>query len=176
MKPSTNIQTSSWEEETNAKIVECSHNQFASSKNGHLAFLSTTRTWYLVELSPYCAEQHVDLCAVFVDHTKAFDTVRRKTVWTSLAKLGCPRRFVKMVYLFHDDMTSLVFSVEPLASVISNDGSLDKKVITGFFGASQAIGLLRAQMLKQHSILQSTKLKVYTRQLFSPAGFMNVRL
>ena len=47
---------------------------------------------------------------VFIDLTKAFDTVSREGLWSILSKLGCPRKFVKMIRLFHDDMNGLVLS------------------------------------------------------------------
>ncbi|KAL8570335.1 hypothetical protein ACOMHN_035753 [Nucella lapillus] len=223
-------------------------------------------------------EQNLDPYAVFNDLTKAFDTVNRVALWTVLQKLGCPRKFVNLIRLFHDSMTSMVLSggeaFEPfeitngvkqgcvlapvlfnlfftcvlshavrdikdgvyirlsspttvlswktrpesalqlivnkfaeafylfgltislgktevlfqpsplttgrhpsisieetelktveeckyLGSVISSDGSLDKEINARICKASQALGRLRARMLCQHNIQQSTKLKVY---------------
>ncbi|KAL8624768.1 hypothetical protein ACOMHN_002462 [Nucella lapillus] len=48
-----------------------------------------------------------------------------------------------------------------LDSVISSDGSLDKEINARICKASQALGRLRARVLNQHNIQQSTKLKVY---------------
>ena len=50
-----------------------------------------------------CVEQQMDLYSVFIDLTKAFDTVNRQALWTILAKLGCPCKFIAMVRLFHDN-------------------------------------------------------------------------
>ena len=50
----------------------------------------------------------MDLFQVFVDLTKAFDTVNRKALWLILEKLGCPNKFVKTLRLFHDDMQAWV--------------------------------------------------------------------
>ena len=52
----------------------------------------------------------MDLYAVFIDLRKAFDTVNRKALWTILAKLGCPRKFVQLIRLFHDGMVGQVVS------------------------------------------------------------------
>ena len=55
-----------------------------------------------------CMEQQMDLYAVFIDLTKAFDTVNREALWTILGKLGCPRKFVQIIRLFHDNMVGQV--------------------------------------------------------------------
>ena len=51
-------------------------------------------------------EQQMDLCSVFIDVTKAFDTANREALWTILAKLGCPWKFTTVVKLFRDDQGS----------------------------------------------------------------------
>ena len=57
-----------------------------------------------------CSEQQMDLHAVFIDLTKAFDTVNREALWSVLLKLGCPRKFTTLIRLFHDNMTGQVLS------------------------------------------------------------------
>ncbi len=57
-----------------------------------------------------CLEQPMDLYAVFIDLTKAFDTVNREALWTILRKLGCPDKFANLISLFHQDMTWQVLS------------------------------------------------------------------
>ena len=46
----------------------------------------------------------------FVDLTvtKAFDTVSRDGLWKTMAKFGCPLRFIAMVRQFHDGMQAHV--------------------------------------------------------------------
>ena len=39
----------------------------------------------------------MDLVAVFIDLTKAFDTDNREAFWVVLSKLGCPTKFVNLV-------------------------------------------------------------------------------
>ena len=51
----------------------------------------------------------MDLVAVFIDLTKAFDTVNREALWVILSKLGLPK-FVNLIRQFHDDMTGQVLS------------------------------------------------------------------
>jgi hypothetical protein len=60
------------------------------------------------QLQEKCIEQHVPLYQVFVDLTKAFDTVNRDALWKILGKLGCPPRFVKMFKELHRDMKARV--------------------------------------------------------------------
>ena len=50
------------------------------------------------------------LHAVFVDLTKALDTVNREALWAILRKLGCPAKFTTLIRLLHDDMTGEVLS------------------------------------------------------------------
>ena len=41
-----------------------------------------------------CREQHQNLYMVFIDLTKAFDSVNRQGLWQVLRKIGCPEKFV----------------------------------------------------------------------------------
>ena len=56
------------------------------------------------QLQEKCVEQHQDLHLLFIDLTKAFDTVNRAELWAILSKLGCPPRFVQIIRSFHDGM------------------------------------------------------------------------
>ena len=56
------------------------------------------------QLQEKCIEQQVSLFQVFVDLTKAFDTVNRDALWLILRKLGCPPNFVRVVKELHRDM------------------------------------------------------------------------
>ena len=51
-----------------------------------------------------CIEQQMPLYQVFVDLTKAFDTVNRDALWKVMGKLGCPPIFVHMLKELHRDM------------------------------------------------------------------------
>ncbi|CAI9717500.1 Hypothetical predicted protein [Octopus vulgaris] len=55
-----------------------------------------------------CYEQNMDVVQVFVDLTKAFDTVNRALLWKILGKLGCPDHFVTIIKSFHDGMEAWV--------------------------------------------------------------------
>uniref|UniRef100_A0A5F8HFV9 RNA-directed DNA polymerase n=1 Tax=Monodelphis domestica TaxID=13616 RepID=A0A5F8HFV9_MONDO len=62
------------------------------------------------QMQKKCLEQNLSLYIVFIDLTKAFDTVNRDSLWVILSKLGCPAKFVKLIQLFHVDMTGEVLS------------------------------------------------------------------
>ena len=52
----------------------------------------------------------MDLLTVFIDLTKAFNTVSREALWVILSKLGCSTKFVDPIRQFHNDMTGQVLS------------------------------------------------------------------
>uniref|UniRef100_K7EZK3 Reverse transcriptase domain-containing protein n=1 Tax=Pelodiscus sinensis TaxID=13735 RepID=K7EZK3_PELSI len=60
------------------------------------------------QLQEKCQEQNVQLYTVFVDLTKAFDSVSREGLWKIMAKFGCPDTFIEMVKQFHDGMLARV--------------------------------------------------------------------
>ena len=55
-----------------------------------------------------CNEQRVPLCQVFVDLTKAFDTVNREALWKVLGKFGCTSSFVDKLRQMHRSMKARV--------------------------------------------------------------------
>ena len=54
------------------------------------------------QLQEKCREQQRELYVVFVDLTKAFDSVDRTALWEVLLKIGCPPSFVNIIRSFHD--------------------------------------------------------------------------
>lgn len=50
----------------------------------------------------------MDLLAVFIDLTKAFETVNREALWIILARMGCPRKLVTINHSLHDGMMAQV--------------------------------------------------------------------
>ena len=51
-----------------------------------------------------CIEQDRPLYIVFVEFTKAFDTVGRTGLWQLLRKYGCPDKFTTMIESLHTGM------------------------------------------------------------------------
>ena len=60
------------------------------------------------QLQEKCQEQNVRLYTTFIDLTKVFNTVCCKGLWTTMAKFGCPPKFIAMVRQFHDRMNARV--------------------------------------------------------------------
>ena len=58
-----------------------------------------------------CTEQDRPLYMVFVDFSKAFDTVGKTGLWQLLKKYGCPEKFTRMIEALHTGMMATV-SVE----------------------------------------------------------------
>lgn len=56
------------------------------------------------QLQEKCIEQNLDMYAVFIDLTKAFDTVDRRALWQVLRSLGCPEKLVSIIRQLHDGM------------------------------------------------------------------------
>ncbi|KAM9328407.1 platelet glycoprotein 4 [Pholidichthys leucotaenia] len=57
-----------------------------------------------------CLEQNLDLYSVFINLTKAFDTINREALWSVLVRYSCPRKVIQMIRLLHDGMTGQVLS------------------------------------------------------------------
>ena len=60
------------------------------------------------QIQEKCREQHRDLYMVFIDLVKVFDSVDRPALWEILPKIGCPEKYIKIVWLLHDNMSASV--------------------------------------------------------------------
>ena len=60
-------------------------------------------TFALRQLQEKSRLQGVDLYLLFIDFTKAFDTVNREGLWRILVKAGCPGLFVSLISSFYDN-------------------------------------------------------------------------
>jgi len=60
------------------------------------------------QLVEKCREQCLPLCQVFVDLTKAFDTVNRDALWKVLLKFGCTPAFVDKLRQLHRSVKARV--------------------------------------------------------------------
>src|SRR6266536_6191570 len=60
------------------------------------------------QIQEKCLEQNRDLYLVFIDLTKAFDTISRDALWLILRKYGWPDKFVNLVISFHEGMFARV--------------------------------------------------------------------
>ena len=70
---------------------------------------STVDTIFTVrQVQEECLEQNLDLYSVFIDVTKAFDTVNREALWEVLARYSFPPKSIQIIRFFHDDITRQV--------------------------------------------------------------------
>ncbi|BHF60742.1 hypothetical protein SprV_0100370800 [Sparganum proliferum] len=60
------------------------------------------------QLQEKCQEMRTHLYSIFVDLTKAFDTVNPEGLWKIMQIFGCPERFIQMVRRLHDGMMARV--------------------------------------------------------------------
>ena len=75
------------------------------SQNGFMPGRSTIDPCFSLRLlQEKCLLQGQDLYLLFIDLTKAFDTVSRPGLWSLLQKIGCPDHFIGMIRSFHDGM------------------------------------------------------------------------
>ncbi|KAL8584674.1 hypothetical protein ACOMHN_002403 [Nucella lapillus] len=58
------------------------------------------------QIQEKCKEQNMDLYILFVDLTKACDTVSRPGLWNILPRIGIPPKMVKIIRCFHDGMNA----------------------------------------------------------------------
>ena len=86
----------------------------------------------------------MDLYLTFVVLTKAFDTVSREELWTIMAKLGCPAKFIAMVRQFHDGMPARVQN----DGVFSDPFPVTNEVKQGCVLASTLFSMTFSAMLK----------------------------
>ena len=64
----------------------------------------------LKQVQEKAKEHHQELYMVFIDLTKAFDTVSREALWKVLAKIGLPEKMINVICSFHDGMMASVQS------------------------------------------------------------------
>ena len=69
---------------------------------------TTDMNFALHQIMEKCKYYNEDLYLLFIDLTKAFDTVNRPGLWAILEKVGCPEPFVDLIRSFHDGMSVTV--------------------------------------------------------------------
>lgn len=98
------------------------------------------------QLQEKCTEQHLPLYQVFVDLTKAFDTVNRTALWRILEKLGCPPTFVNMFKQLYSNMQAQVNFNGELSEPIPVDNGVKQGGIAAptLFSIYFAVAILHA--------------------------------
>ena len=69
---------------------------------------TTDSSFALQQLQEKCRLMNQDLYLLFIDLTKAFDTICRRGLWCILEKAGCPSHYVGIIRSFHDNMKATV--------------------------------------------------------------------
>ena len=95
------------------------------------------------QLQEKCIEQRLPLYQVFVDLTKAFDTVNRDALWIILGKIGCPPTFVRMFQELHRDMKARV----TFNGKLSEEFAVDNGVKQGGIPAPTLFSIYFAMLL-----------------------------
>jgi hypothetical protein len=142
----------------NRLISSVAEENLPESQCGFRSERSTVDMVFVVrQVQEKCLEQNMNLYSVFIDLTKAFDTVNREALWVILRKLGCPEKFTTLIKLFHDEMTGEVLSEgEP-----SERFSISNGVKQGCVLAPVLFNLFFSQVLS-HAV-QDLDLGVYIR-------------
>ena len=99
----------------------------------------------LRQVSEKAREKNQELYMVFIDLTKAFDTVNRAALWKIMQKLGIPDNMLRVITSFHEGMK---------ASVVSNGDSSEQFNVSngtkqGCVMAPVLFALFFSVMLKQ---------------------------
>ena len=111
------------------------------------------------QLQEKCIEQNQDLYLLFIDLTKAFDTVRRPGLWPILSELGCPSKFVRAVRSFHDGMLARVV----VNGDVSEPFPVTNGVKQGCVLAPTLFSLLFAEMLSDALTQTSAVIRIRYR-------------
>ena len=120
------------------------------------------------QLQEKCREQNQNLYILFVDLTKAFDTVSREGLWAILAKLGCPPQLIKITRSFHDGMKARIVE----SGTVSDPFPVSNGVKQGCVLAPTLFSLMFATML--FSALSNTKAGITIRYRFD-GDFFDLR-
>ena len=142
----------------NRLVGNISENNLPEAQCGFRPGRSTTDMVFAVrQVQEKCIEQQMDLYAVFIGLTKAFDTVNREALWLILNKLGCPRKFSTLVRLFHDNMKGQVLSNRDF----TNSFDISNGVKQGCVLAPMLFNLFFTQVL--HHAVKNMNLGVHIR-------------
>ncbi|XP_063598691.1 uncharacterized protein LOC134775161 [Penaeus indicus] len=88
----------------NRLVANIAEEHIPESQCGFRANRDTTdMVFVLRQLQEKCREQNKGLYMTFVDLTKVFDTVSRKSLWKIMKRLGCPQKFLSMVIQILED-------------------------------------------------------------------------
>uniref|UniRef100_A0A5F8G352 Reverse transcriptase domain-containing protein n=1 Tax=Monodelphis domestica TaxID=13616 RepID=A0A5F8G352_MONDO len=133
----------------NRLLSSVSEQNLPESQCGFRPDCSTINMVFTVrQMQEKCLEQNPSLYIIFIDLTTAFNTVNRDALWVILSKLCCPAKFIKLIQLFHVDMTGEVLS----GGKTSNRFNISNDVKQGCILAPILFNLSFTQVL-QHAVM-----------------------
>ena len=124
----------------------------------------------LRQLQEKCIEQDRPLYMVFVDFSKAFDTVGRTGLWQLLRKYGCPEKFTTMIEALHTGMMANV----SVGGEVSESFSVTNGVKQGCVLAPTLFSIFLSAMLDEAFRDMGDGIYIQSRQsadLFNVAHF-----
>ena len=124
----------------------------------------------LRQLQEKCIEQDRPLYMVFVDFSKAFDTVGRTGLWQLLRKYGCPEKFTTMIESLHTGMMANV----SVGGEVSESFSVTNGVKQGCVLAPTLFSIFRSAMLHEAFRDMGDGVNIQSRQsadIFNVAHF-----
>lgn len=124
----------------------------------------------LRQIQEKCIEQNQPLYIVFIDFTKAFDSVSRSELWCVLRKYGCTNKFLNLIKSIHTGMRATV----SLHNSNSDEFEVSNGVKQGCVLAPTLFSIYLAAMLEVAFQDSTTGIYIQTRKdanLFSVAQF-----
>ena len=124
----------------------------------------------LRQLQEKCIEQDRPLYMLFVDFSKAFDTVGRTRLWQLLRKNGCPKKFTTMIEALHTGMMANV----SVGGEVSESFSVKNGVKQGCVLARMLFSIFLSAMLDEAFRDMGDGIYIQSRQsadLFNVAHF-----
>ena len=97
----------------------------------------------LRQIQEKCTEQNLEMYAVFIDFTKAFDTVSREGLWLVLKRFGCTEKVINLIKALHNGMQAKVVQ----GSEVSNQFAVTNGVKQGCVLAPTLFSLYLTAML-----------------------------
>ena len=114
----------------------------------------------LRQLKEKCIKQHQPLYIVFVDFTKAFDTVSRTGLWQLLRKYGCSEMFTTLIESIHTGMMVNVMKGVNVSDTIAKTNGVKQ----GCLLAPTLFSIFLTAMLEEAFIDMGDGVYIHSRQ------------
>ena len=144
------------------RLQQLAERVYPEAQCGFRAKRSTTDMIFAVrQLQEKSREQRQPLYLAFVDLTKAFDLVDRTSLFTVLAKAGCPPTLLALIQSFHEGMLARV----QYDGAISDSFPINKGVKQGCVLAPTLFGLYFSYVFRvtNSNLVSSTGVSILSR-------------